>query len=314
VPCCGAVKDSHTAKWRRLFRGIAILKISMAPPTWSRSQFIARGVAAGAAASWAPAYASTTTDSAELFSRFSDPSPRQWSASFTEALASSVNKQDNLVFPPWMEGTWALHSRPLATAAPLGRKFLPTDLVRMRLDSNIEEGSVAPLDYTVRFARRGSDGAVVSDRCANLRAVQNAAAGYARVEDVIFEQGSQLKVKYSPFGKDGAYPGQSRAEIYIQWRKQSAPRGEDEFAFAEATRSVLLAQQRSITLTDAETLCRFQRVSPTSVAARQRVLRFLTPNPNSAEGLLWQEAQGRAVAILDYELKLERIGDAPPIA
>ena len=88
----------------------------------------------------------------------------------------------------------------------------------------------------------------------------------------------------------------------------------DMFAFVEATRSVLLTQQpRTVTLSDSETFCRFQRTSPTTIAARQRVLRYLTPNPNSNEGLLWQEAQGRAVAILDYELNLERVGDAPQV-
>jgi hypothetical protein len=44
--------------------------------------------------------------------------------------------------------------------------------------------------------------------------------------------------------------------------------------------------------------------------ARQRVLRFLTPNPNSAEGVMWSEAGGRAVASLEYELRLERLGQA----
>ena len=44
------------------------------------------------------------------------------------------------------------------------------------------------------------------------------------------------------------------------------------------------------------------------VRARQRVLRFLTPNPNSAEGVLWGEAGGRAVALLDYDLRLMRLG------
>ena len=70
---------------------------------------------------------------------------------------------------------------------------------------------------------------------------------------------------------------------------------------------MLLAQQRSVSVSDAETLCSFHRDSPSAILARQRVLRFLTPNPNSAEGLLWQEAQGRAVCVLDYELRLERL-------
>ena len=127
------------------------------------------------------------------------------------------------------------------------------------------------------------------------------------------ERGSQLKVQYSSFGPKGSFPGASRAEIYINWRKESKPRADASvWAFAEATRTVFLAQQRSLdSITDAETLCRFERstASPSTVAARQRVLRYLTPNPNSAEGVLWQEARGGAVAVLEYQLDLERVGN-----
>ena len=166
----------------------------------------------------------------------------------------------------------------------------------MKLGDVRDAEDVPPLAYTVRFPRRASDNMVVSDRAANLKAVQDAAAGYARVEDVRYDQTAeaQLKVTYSPFGKDKSYPGASRAEIYINWRRETPPSGDETFAFVEATRSVLLTQQpRTVTLSDSETFCRFRRTSPTTIAARQRVLRYLTPNPNSNEGLLWQEAQGR---------------------
>jgi hypothetical protein len=33
---------------------------------------------------------------------------------------------------------------------------------------------------------------------------------------------------------------------------------------------------------------------------------FLVPNPNSREGILWQEVGGKAVAIFDYELDMHR--------
>ena len=100
--------------------------------------------------------------------------------------------------------------------------------------------------------------------------------------------------------------------MYINWRRQSAPRAEAAaFAFSEATRTVFLAQRREqSSITDAETICSFARGGGDVIMARQRVLRFLTPNPNSAEGVMWSEAGGRAVASLEYELRLERVGQA----
>ena len=101
-------------------------------------------------------------------------------------------------FPPWMEGRWAVTSRPLSIAAPLGRRFLPADLARVRL-GDLSQLSVPPLQYEVSFIRRDTDGAIVSDRCNNLRAVQDAAAGFARVETASFdEKASKISVTCAP--------------------------------------------------------------------------------------------------------------------
>jgi len=262
-----------------------------------------RAFAAVAVSSSAPAVASNNLQF--LLRRMNDPSPRQQSAGLTDGFV----RADPLRFPAWMEGEWHVRSRPLANTAPLGLRFLPADLTRMRL-GDVSGAAAAPLEYTVRFVRRGDS--VVSDRAFNLKAVQNAAAGYARVDSVSFDGVNELKVNYSPFGKNGTYPGPSRADIYIQWRRQSDALRDDAsvFAFAESTRSVLISSQRSASsVSDAETICSFDRRSPTEIVARQRVLRYLTPNPNSAEGLLWSEAQGKAVAFLDYELLLNRVGE-----
>ena len=245
---------------------------------------------------------------AELSARLKDESPTQQQASLSDALGGSPfgSGKDTLVFPSWLEGEWVIQSNILGVAAPLGRRFLPADLARVRLGPIFPADGVPPLQYRVRFARRASDNAVVSDRENNLRAVQDASAGYSRVESVAFDGSTTLKVQYSPFGPNGTFPGPSRAEVFIQRRRVSSTADTRRFAFAEATRSVLLAQGRSVTISDAETLNVFDYIDDDHVVARQRVLRFLTPNPNSQEGVLWQEARGRAVALLDYELLLSR--------
>ena len=300
---------------------LAVASALLPPPRLSCSRADAlRSLAAATTLLSLPLAATAAADPQlqELLLRIDDASPKQQSASIADALKAGVglSKGDGLVFPPWMEGRWLVRSRPLSTAAPLGRRFLPTDLARMK----VGDTSAAPgLEYEVRFARRAADGAVVSDRANNLRAVQDAAAGYRRVEEVRYSaDAAKISVSYSPFGPNGTYPGASRAEVYLNWRRQSQPRADaSAFAFAEATRTVFLSQRRELsTVSDAETLCSFQRTSEAAggggneVLARQRVLRFLTPNPNSIEGELWSQAQGRAVALLDYELRLERLGPA----
>ena len=138
-----------------------------------------------------------TTDPAlrELLTRLEADQPKQQQIF---PGGSGLGRTDSLSFPPWMEGRWAVTSRPLSIAAPLGRRFLPADLARVRL-GDLSQLSVPPLQYEVSFIRRDTDGAIVSDRCNNLRAVQDAAAGFARVETASFdEKASKISVTCAP--------------------------------------------------------------------------------------------------------------------
>ena len=143
-----------------------------------------------------------TTDPAlrELLARLEADQPKQQSSLIFpgDVRTSGLGRTDSLSFPPWMEGRWAVTSRPLSIAAPLGRRFLPADLARVRL-GDLSELSVPPLQYEVSFVRRATDGAIVSDRINNLRAVQDAAAGFARVETASFdEKASKISVTCAP--------------------------------------------------------------------------------------------------------------------
>ena len=157
-----------------------------------------------------PALAASNSRLSELQARLTNDAPRQRDGGGPFA-SSGVRGQDSLRFPPWLEGDFRVTSNIVSAAAPLGRKYLPTDLARLPIGDL--RGRGAPLSYVVRFERRSSDGSIVSDREGNLRASQNAAAGYSRVETVVFDGSAGLKVQYSEFGKNNTYVGPSRAEV-----------------------------------------------------------------------------------------------------
>ena len=61
---------------------------------------------------------------------------------------------------------------------------------------------------------------------------------------------------------------------------------------------------------DTETITEYRFIEGTNgnkIKAICRIAVYLTPNPNSREGILWQEVNGKAVGFYDYELDMERI-------
>lgn len=56
-----------------------------------------------------------------------------------------------------------------------------------------------------------------------------------------------------------------------------------------------------------ETVTEFHKKSPNHVAAISRIAVYLTPNPNSREGVLWQQTGGKAIAFFDYELDMRHM-------
>ena len=79
------------------------------------------------------------------------------------------------------------------------------------------------------------------------------------------------------------------------------------FCAAERVRSVT-SLPGNVIVTDTETITEFHhRVNDTTVQAISRIAVYLTPNPNSKEGILWQDVNGKAVALYDYDINLERV-------
>jgi hypothetical protein len=106
--------------------------------------------------------------------------------------------------------------------------------------------------------------------------------------------------------------GPVKAEVYLTARKTeellATTTNEDDeriFASDERSRTVTLGTG-SVTADDCEIITEFRRIDNDTIQAVSRFAVYLTPNPNSMEGVLWQQVNGKAVAFYDYEMLMER--------
>ena len=103
--------------------------------------------------------------------------------------------------------------------------------------------------------------------------------------------------------------GQRRGEVFFTARASEEgvdeSSGELTFAAAERSRAVTLAPGNVI-VSDSETITEFRKVDDDHVTAISRVAVYLTPNPNSREGILWQQVGGKSIAFFNYELQMTR--------
>ena len=123
-----------------------------------------------------------------------------------------------------------------------------------------------------------------------------------------------------PLADDMRPLGSRRTEIFLNARASEAagnggsddgPGGVEAFSFccAESSRIVNLGAASAV-VSDTETVTEFARLDDDSLSAVCRIAVYLTPNPNSREGVLWSQVGGKAVAFFDYDLDMRRI--SPP--
>lgn len=66
----------------------------------------------------------------------------------------------------------------------------------------------------------------------------------------------------------------------------------------------------NVIVSDSEMITEFRKVDDDHVTAVSRISVYLTPNPNSREGVLWQQVQGKAVAFFDYQWDMTRVRES----
>ena len=61
-----------------------------------------------------------------------------------------------------------------------------------------------------------------------------------------------------------------------------------------------------VVINDHEDITEFKKIDDDTIEALSRAAVYLTPNPNSREGVLWQQVRGKAVAFFDYAWTMKR--------
>jgi hypothetical protein len=153
---------------------------------------------------------------------------------------------------------------------------------------------------------------IIADRAFNAISLSKAYKQLAPVQDVTWDprqDPTRLSFSYSSglVGEDMRPLGERRGELYLTARKTEQPSSNPSvFAATERFRFVELGPG-TVIVSDNESITEFTLVDANNIKAVTRIAVYLTPNPNSREGVLWQQVGGKAVAFFDYELEMNRI-------
>lgn len=232
---------------------------------------------------------------------------------------------NELYYAPWLFGTWKV-------TATLRRKTFPYT-TNFLVSRSLEEGSprnrveavgnqcqytqhyfstlanTLSNQLTVQLGTGIPSSKIIQDRAFNTISISKAYQQLTPVQEVQWDyrnDPTSLKLAFdaNPLGPDMRPLGPRRAQVFIQARRAEAL-GDDVYATAEQSRTLTLAVRDGIA-SDTESITEFRKLSDNHVTAINRIAVYLTPNPNSREGILWQQTGGKAVAFYDYELDLRR--------
>jgi hypothetical protein len=155
---------------------------------------------------------------------------------------------------------------------------------------------------------------IIQDRSFNAMSLSAAYNQLSPVTDVAWDyrnDPTKVLLTLSSLSADMRPLGPRRAEIFLQAR-QSESLSDELFCCAEKSRAVTIAG-RDVVVSETETITEFRKVDRDHVSAISRIAVYLTPNPNSREGILWQQTEGKAIAFFDYELEMQRLKQDVPM-
>jgi len=231
----------------------------------------------------------------------------------------------------FLSGAWKVTATLRRKTFPYGINYVPS---KSLYEGSPRKRNEVPGDVTTYQVRYGenrrkngiqqdnSPTKISSDRTYNAKSLNAAYDQFSTIDEVQWDpkkDPTRLTLNYSTLGKDLQPLGKKKTEVYITARKSESSQVVDSdtntnintstqiFCAAERVRSVT-SLPGNVIVTDTETITEFHhRVNDTTVQAISRIAVYLTPNPNSKEGILWQDVNGKAVALYDYDIDLERV-------
>lgn len=246
---------------------------------------------------------------------------------FTDDLSNpglaGFNSPKVLFLPPFLFGSWEATMRFRSYKWPLGERFVPSQVLRsvkgvephvpttfsLRFYSTIPDTTENTLRVTLGEVPKSE---IVPDRQYNTRSVLDAYYGYPAVGEISYDIAKnplRMDISFATMGPD-LRPLPARRQQLLFNNLQSERVRPDLYVCSEFVRTVTLGPGRSVSVTDSETLSEYQvKGDGDTIAGRQRVALFLTPNPNSAEGALFFDTNNKAIGIFDYEFEMKRVGN-----
>ena len=250
------------------------------------------------------------------------------------------NKSDKIISDPFLFGSWDVKATLKRKIYPYGTQYLPSNSLydgspRNRMErpgditsyesryfSLLNDNNSESTNIQVDLNQSTSKLKIIADRIYNTKSMNVAYKQLSQIEDVVWDyrkDPTRLTLQFGTLGEDMQPLGERRGEVYINARRTEM--GKDEatneavFCSSERVRSVLLVPG-DVVVSDTESITEYRVMDGSDgnhVKGISRIAVFLTPNPNSREGLLWQSVGGKAVAFFDYEIDLRRkLEDSKP--
>ena len=252
-----------------------------------------------------------------------EPSSPRSIGPLQQSLSPMASRE--LYYPSSFIGDWNVKATLQQKIFPFGPDFVPS---RSLVDGSPRcrnERVGDSTQYVARYApatgnNNNNDGAAqaIADRGFNLVSMSRSYQQLLPVipDSIVWDpkrDPTRVTFQTEAITADMRPVGPRKAEVYLTARKTeeraSAATGAGEpnsvFASAERSRTVTVGTG-SVTANDQEVITEFRRIDDDTIRAVSRIAVYLTPNPNSMEGVLWQQVSGKAVAFYDYELEMER--------